>query len=293
MIINHLKPPIMQERPDHFNYCFNNQDEYVKISQVHLTTPNLLNEKLSQACKMGFFYLEIPDDCKILIDAAVKFSHSFYQKEEYTSLHLEGVSGYEDQKAFQVESFRLEKSYWPEKMPAKLKELSMKMEAIALDILKKTLTVCNIHPDQWGKASGGVTENQGQIHLTFNHYRPEKTEREGMIAHRDIGQITVLYINQKGLQARIENQWKEVLPVKDHFVINFGLALETAVNNPKQLIAAWHRVTKMEEDRISFAAFTDNNRESNIYIQENGTALKDTGESYKEYFEKKFNLFLH
>lgn len=265
------------------------KNEYPRISQIDLATPDILNEKLKRACKIGFFYLEIPEDCKPLIDRVIKLADSFYQQEEYKTLHLEGVSGYQAEENYQVESLRLEKSYWSKILTPELEEFAIKMEKIAVDLLKRTMTFCNIPKEDWDKATGGVTENRGQIHFTFNHYRPEKINKEGLIAHRDIGQITVLFINKKGLQAKVNDQWTEVFPIPDHFVINFGQSLELLVNNQDQLTAAWHRVPEVKEDRISFAVFTDNSPKSNLHIWDPHTPmLKDTGVTYEEYFQKSF-----
>lgn len=264
---------------------------YPRISQEELTKPDILNEKLGKACKLGFFYLEMPDDCKSLIHRAVKLGEAFYQQEEYKTLHLEGVSGYQADEKYQVESMRFEKAYWSKNMPPELEELAIKMETIATELLKNILIFCNIPKEKWDKATGGATENQGQIHFTFNHYRSEQSNKEGIVAHRDIGQIAVLYINKKGLQAKIKDQWTEVFPVENHFVINFGQALEHLMNDPNQLIAAWHRVPEMKEDRISFAVFLDQSCRSNLYIWEDGTDLKDTGMPYEEYFQNSFKAY--
>ena len=132
MISSQLCQPICED------FSLNDQNQYVKISQIDLATPNILNEKLSKACKVGFFYLEIPEDCKTLIDHAVKLGNTFYQKEEYKSLQLDGVRGYRDHQEFQVESLCLERAHWSENLSFELKELAIKMEKIAVDLLKNT-----------------------------------------------------------------------------------------------------------------------------------------------------------
>lgn len=265
------------------------QVQLVKISCADWNHPEILKNKLTVACRQGVFFQEIPQECRPFIERAVNFGNAFYKDEKYTTLHLEGFSGYHDRDKFQVESIYLKDNYWSEKLPGDLAELAQKMRELGTNILKQTLRHCDIAEQDWDSASGGVAVGKGQTHFTFNHYRQEKP-KEAMAAHRDFGQITVLFINKKGLQARINNVWTEVLPQENHFVINYGRALETLVNDAHKLTAVVHRVPQLQEDRISFGIFSDNDDDSTLFTREEGT-LKDTGQSYKQYLQKMFTLY--
>lgn len=260
---------------------------FVKVSQADLSNPEILNNKIAKACKTGFFYLEIPQEDKLLIDHAIKEANSFYQNEKYTNLHLEGFSGYHDRKEHQVESFYLEQKFWSEHLTPDLCKLATKMKVLGIDLLKKTLKACDIPEIDYEKGSGGATEDKAQMHFVLNHYRSDRPN-VGIKGHRDFGQITVLYINKPGLQAKVNDKWLDVLPLHNHFVINFGQALETFVNNPNKLIAAWHRVPQVASDRISFGIFADNNNESLIYKREKNGELRSTDETYKTYLTNSF-----
>jgi len=265
---------------------------FVKISQNELSS-NTFFEKLAQACQVGFFYLEIPQNLKSLIDHSVNFGNSFYKTDEYTNLtNLEGFSGYYDRKNFQVESLYLEKKYWEEKLSCELKNVAYEMQITSVDILKKVLTHCNVLQSEWNLVTGGATSFNCQTHLTYNHYRFEKNndDIQGMHEHCDFGQITVLFINKPGLQVKFENEWHNVDPVENHFVINFGAALEKLINNPAKLVAASHRVLRVSNDRISFGIFTDNSNESMIYTMIDGNLIS-TGMTFQECAEKGFSAY--
>lgn len=261
-------------------------DNFVKISTNDWDDQKILKEKLGHACHMGFFYHEIPEDCQPLIDYAIGLGNDFYNQEQYKSLQLDGVSGYWDHKKLQAESLYLEKKHWAEKMPTELEQLSEKMRQLGIRILQQTLQHCGIKEEDWDRASGGAAIGKGQTHFTFNHYRKDKP-LVGLGEHRDFGQITVLFINSKGLEARIEGTWRDVLPLENHFIINYGQALEALINDQDQLTAALHRVLQVTEDRISFGTFADNDNESTIFTTEKGE-LKDTGDSYRTYLKKLF-----
>lgn len=262
---------------------------FVKISQDDLQKRSILTEKLTRACKMGFFYLEIPQACRPLLADAVAFANSFYNQKDVRDFKDEKFSGFHDRSSFQVESVYFEKHYWSEKLPDPLFQLAKQIEAVALDMLKKSLEICRIPEEFWKKVSGGATESEGQVHFTFNHYSPKKGKVPGIDVHRDFGLITVLYINQKGLQARIDGEWKEVNPIENHFVINFGRTLETLVNESEQLTAAWHRVPSLQEERISFGIFMDHHNDSKIYSRQGDGSLVVHAEHYETYLRKNFN----
>lgn len=263
-------------------------NEFIKISQKELESGHNLNEKLAQAARMGFFYLEMPQDCKLLVGKAVDFANSFYTKSSVKELKLEGFSGYHDRESSQVESLYLERKYWNDQLPAELLELAPKMHELAVEVLKKTLSVCEISKNEdQEKMTGGVSENKGDIYFTFNHYRADKPF-EGLASHRDFGQITVLFINKLGLQTEINEKWVDVPPLENHFVVNYGRALEYSVNNVNQLTAALHRVQQVTKDRISFGIFADNTKDSMMHQKTSSNNLFNRETLFSAYIEKCF-----
>ncbi len=270
----------------------NNQsaiNPFVRISQADLASGAELNEKLAKATQAGFFYLEIPDDCKKNIGKAVEFANSYFTMKEYTELKLDEKSGYTNKrKASQVERLILEDKYWPAHLSPEIAELGTKMYALGVDVLKKSLKVCQIPEKDWDMATGGVTEGKGTGIMAFNHYDPKK-QNEGLPEHRDFGQMTILFIDEVGgLQAKINGEYTDVPQLKDHFVINFGRAIETLVNNKQQLTAGWHRVNKVAKDRISFGVFIDHNSAYPMYQRVGDSSYQKVENSYADYLKKRF-----
>jgi isopenicillin N synthase-like dioxygenase len=264
---------------------------FVKISQADLVSGPILNEKLVKASRAGFFYLEMPDACKGLIEKAAEFANTLYTKKEYTELQLDIPSGFSTKTKGQCERLILEQKYWQTYLPQEIVTLNCKMYEIGIDILKKSLKACQVPEKDWGIASGNATEGKGMTFATFNHYNSSK-QAEGLPAHRDFGQITVLFINQKGLQAKVNGEYLDVPNLDGHFIINFGRALETYINNPQQLTAAWHRVNQLAVDRISFGLFIDNKFDDPIYQRtaDGNTIVEKTfGDYLKRLFAEAYD----
>lgn len=238
-----------------------------------------LNQKMAAACQLGFFYLEIPADCKPLIPEAVKFSNSFYKDEKIRQLQLPDFCGYHD-RPWQAESLFLDPKDWKAHLPPDVDQLAKRMHELSLQIFKTILRLIEIPEKDWAEGSGGLTEGRGWIHFCVNHYRAEK-DGIGMEEHKDMGQVTVLYMHQEGLEMKHQGEWIDVSPVENHFIINFGNAFETFVNRKEQLIAALHQVRHVA-DRISFGIFSENNPDAYL-CERSSTGELIRKKIYKEY----------
>tara|TARA_A100001035_G_scaffold263818_1_gene244641 strand:- start:115 stop:876 length:762 start_codon:yes stop_codon:yes gene_type:complete len=89
--------------------------------------------------------------------------------------------------------------------------------------------------------------------------QPSNEEVFGVGEHTDYGFLTILYQSQSGLQVKIDEEWIDVPPVPDTFVVNLGDALEHYTHG--KLVATPHRVLyggrEDATDRISFPYFFD------------------------------------
>src|SRR5262249_28091607 len=157
--------------------------------------------------------------CRPLVSKTVDFAHAFYQDEKIRALKLPDMCGFH-QRPWQAESLFLEDRDWKQYLPAESSQLAEMMHHLSIQILKTALSNCEIDEKEWSQGTGGLTENKGWVHFCFNHYRPEVTG-EGMEQHRDMGNVTVLYIEQEGLEMQKENQWIDVPAKPNHFVVNF------------------------------------------------------------------------
>lgn len=268
---------------------FSFENSFIKILQSDLEKEVEFNHKVKKAAQLGFFYLEIPDDCKQFIEEAANFSNSFNQIQTIKNFEFEGFSGYHDRDESQVEALYLERKYWKRLLPENLFSLALKTHYLGMEILHKTLLICDVVETNHDKISGNVAGGSGDIFFTFNHYQSEKPY-EGLAKHRDFGQFTILFADLPGLEVMIEDRWLALDPITGYFVVFFGKALENSINDSKKLIAAWHRVRKLETDRISFAICAGNSGDSNVYRMENEDLI-DTGVSYLKVLQesKRYN----
>lgn len=260
---------------------------FITISQAHLLGGGpALTEKLAQGAQTGFFYVEMPEKCKRNLAAAVELNHTYFTKNKYTELKLDGLSGYRIRPNTQADRLILEDKHWSSQLSPEIKELAEEMQKLGLDVLGKTLGACQIPNAEWDMATGGAITGRGVTHFTFNHYDPKK-QLQGLPEHRDWGLVTVLYADEKtpGLQAKINGDYVDLPSKKDHFIINFGRSLETFVNNPTQLNAGWHRVKQVSTHRISFGVFIDNNFNTPLY-QRDGSSYNVVEKTYEAFIEK-------
>ena len=269
----------------------------VTISQKELYSDSQkLKNKLAKAAQQGFFYVEMPKKIKNLIPAAVDFANTFYHDETLKKLNLPGFgfSGYHDLEHTQVEYFTAEREFWNITYPKAIQKLAKYTNDLSLHILRTVvpLVIPQLSPNQLNHATGDLLNGGGLYHLSFNHYQPAKKEI-GLNSHRDFGYVTLLFINKKGLYAKINDKWKRIEPKPGYFVINFGRVFEILVNDPNKLNAAWHFVETIKEethngDRISFGLFSDN--DLNIPVQRvspDGT-IEVVYPSYKQFIDDSF-----
>lgn len=242
-----------------------NRFKVLKIDELGSKDP-IIMDKFRSILKDGFFYLEMPSECVKLIEHATRFGNSFYRSDELKLKKFDGVTGgYLSIDNLQVESFISEQSEWNRFgeegiFSAKLLELVRQMNNLAIDVLKYSLTTLNIPERFWNQVTAGVTEDRGGNHFSFHHYRSEK-DCDGFFKHKDFGFAALIVIDKIGLEAKIDDQWVNVPPLKNHFVVNFGRAFELIMSDSKEINAILHRVRKVTDDRITFGIFCDGERD--------------------------------
>lgn len=242
----------------------------LSCKELHSETEEL-NRKLLQAARQGFFYLEIPQESLELIPDAVHFGNTFYKDPHYSTLQLPGYNGYKTRENVQAEGFYCEHSLWLSVYSSSVATLAELMRNESNYILQKILSLVlpELDKEKLAYATGGLSKADDLYYLSFKHYRPE-IDAIGLTPHRDFGYITILYIDKKGLHAKIENAWQPIPPRERYFIVNFGRSLELLVNDPHRLKASWHYVEqiKREEhngDRMCFALFTGCNTNAPLH----------------------------
>jgi isopenicillin N synthase-like dioxygenase len=84
----------------------------------------------------------------------------------------------------------------------------------------------------------------------------EGEETQGVGAHKDLGVLTLLYVEEgkAGLQVDIDGEWVDAPPIPRAFIVNIGELLEAATDG--YLKATLHRVVSLPgADRISIPFF--------------------------------------
>ncbi len=221
---------------------------------------------LERALRDGFFALLIPDGLDV--SPGIRFAQEFYREPDsdlppadarYQN-HRKNPDIYFDRDNFQTEHILADARQRELSFPAEVSHLCDEMHQVARDILCDILDNLGVAPRLWPKVTGATSEGGGVKWFAVSHYRTER-EMPGAPAHQDTGFITVLYCDQPGLQAKLQDGWVDIEPIEGHFLINFGGSLELLTSGLACPAAAvLHRVDQCSSvsgrgDRYSFAAF--------------------------------------
>ena len=251
------------------------QSPFVTISQGLWTRQDeTLRGEMTEAAKRGFFYLEMPEDCRSLVKELKDFAEWWFKSGTKNLNEFDGGDLIQGEKAY------FDQGDWALFLPEKVLDLTQKISSISIEILKTIYSWAGFSERDYEKISGGATLGKGKAVLNLTHYRKEINQK-GLGEHRDFGQITLLLIDKIGLQVLFQDEWVDVDPMDNYFVIIFGQTLEVLINNKSQLIAANHRVAQVFEDRISMALFTHNHGETPIYQRINKELLVYRTTSYE------------
>lgn len=249
-------------------------------------------EKLTQAQQDGFFYVEIPEGCREKIEATIKFGNQLRTNDALKSLDLGMRLGYQERHGTQAVAFCAMKNQWEDVYPGPVKDLAEIMNQVALDILKISLEHLSIPSDLWSPATGELTDDKGSNVFSVNSYQ-QGEQKIGLIPHKDMGWITVLFIDKVGLETSLDGKnWTSIPPKEGYFVINFGKAFELLINSSEKLRASVHRVRRLEEERLSFGIFINHSEGTHIH-QINGAGKIEPVKTYEEYLSDCFSEFQH
>lgn len=246
------------------------------------------NEKFTQALKDGFFYVDIPEVCKPHLSKVVSLAEGIRENDFLKAAELGPYLGFQVRQGTQAVAFSAKSHQWKQVFSETVVQVAEIMNNLALNILKESLMQLSVPEEQWSKITGGLTDVEGVNVFSLNHYRPNEIKEDqckkeiGLIPHKDMGWITVLFINQHGLEWYNKGDWVDVLPREGKFVINFGRAFEIFVNDSAKLNASLHRVRRVEKERTSFGIFINHNEGTSLYQRsvEGNIAKVQTFEEY-------------
>ena len=238
----------------------------------------------------GFFLLKIPDHIDLY--PGIQFSKSFYKNED----HGNPYSGFKkfrevyfDREHFQTEHILIDGEMRKKLFPSPLIKLCDQMNNIGINILKNLCKILELPEKTIDKATANTLKNKGVHWFASSHYRSDR-DLPGCAAHKDTGYVTVLYIDQEGLEAYINERWMPINPKKGYFIINFGASLELLTEQLSTPIhAIYHRVKKIpktgKEDRYSFASFLNPASNLDLYKYSSNKDLIRHG-SVKKFLEE-------
>ncbi|RAX56609.1 2-oxobutyrate oxidase [Helicobacter monodelphidis] len=143
---------------------------------------------------------------------------------------------------------------WPEELP-ELKNVFLQWhyqtQKACLKLLRAFAEALELPQDAFEQLYG----RNSYEHCKLLRYKAASHgERQGVGSHKDGGLITfVLQDQQSGLQALVDGEWIDVLPLEGSVVVNIGEFLEMATNG--YLKATIHRVNLGQVERYSTAYF--------------------------------------
>lgn len=236
---------------------------------LHFDTPG----GLTKALEDGLFRLSVPD----LLDLrpGTTFSQEFYRHP--VGDRLDPYRGfrrcrdiYFDREHFQTEHVLADREARARHLPDEVQDLVERMNELALIVLRQSLDNLGIDKRLWYTVTGGAVDNHGTHWFAANHYRSERHQM-GCAPHKDTGFVTVLYIEDSGLEAAVGDSWVPIEPSPGDFLINFGGAFELLTESlPRPVRAVLHRVRRStpnqgEGERFSFAAFVNPPPSGDLY----------------------------
>ena len=201
---------------------------------------------LDSALDVGVFYLKVPEGQSL--EYARHFGMSLLDP---NSPHRD-VPQYGELEGFialdnnQQTKLALRRHRWAEHYPDDIARFGDQLDAIGVAIIREVFRQSGIPEACWDRASGGYASGEGTAFLNFVHY-DTRTRDWGLRAHTDYGFVTILDATAPGLQIELEGGFHDVPVLPNHFVINFGEALNFVTSYAARGVGAVvHRVLSQQ-----------------------------------------------
>lgn len=259
----------------------------MSFSCIPIITSSSDHTLLGEAASKGIFYLAIPPNFMKHIDDAIVFCYEFFTNARIKACSSGKYGGYYEHEAGQIESFHVEKKDWGKILSPSLRLIANDMNLLTLSILENILKISGVPRRMWEQGTGNVVNGGGQHHFSFNHYR---TQRSICNAHYVSGFMSIIFIEQTKLEARVDNEWLEIEPLDGYFIVVLGKALETLINNTDIVVAPLHRVRQRWTEGTGFGISCDGDSSAPVmqYVQIYDQ-LGIVHSSYDSYLESCFN----
>jgi isopenicillin N synthase-like dioxygenase len=201
---------------------------------------------LDNALDVGVFYLKVPKD--LSLERARHFGLSLLDpKSRYRDVpkygELEGFIALDNN---QQTKLALRRHRWAEHYPDDIARFGDQLDAIGVAIICEVFRQSGIPEACWDRASGGYASGEGTAFLNFVHYDTRNPDW-GLRAHTDYGFVTILDATVPGLQIELEGTFHDVPVLPNHFVINFGEALNFVTSHAARGVGSVvHRVLSQQ-----------------------------------------------
>lgn len=238
------------------------------------------SEDLNRAWDLGVFYIKRQSTMNI--NKARSFCNDLVMPENpYRKIpklgELEGFISLENNQQTKI---ALQRKHWDEYYPADIAEFGRELDGIGIVIVNEVLKQSGIPEKLWEKASGGYSTGEGNSFLNFVYYDTTKSDL-GLRPHTDYGFVTILDATAPGLQIEVEGVFRDVPVKEDHFIINFGEALNyITANSEREVGAIRHQVTCQKSEnpiRKSVVYFGNPDLDSMLYqLNSNGDSANQS-----------------
>jgi isopenicillin N synthase-like dioxygenase len=237
-----------------------------KIPSIPILSENMSEEGLRNFAQFGGGYYPIPDNLKILISSTLNEVYSFNEK-------FKDKAVYAREEKQQIEYVFFEQKDWENHLNEATKNLAEGMNKIAVSILREVLKALHVRSEVFSEATGGLSDFKGKISFKIAHYDHNKKDLPGISWHKDLRWITVLFINEDGLQGRVFGKIIDIKPKDGYFFVNLGVFFEAFINDPNKLTALIHQVKEVNKERISFGVFCNGDYGRLGFFQLKGDSL--------------------
>ena len=200
------------------------------------------SKDLIRAWELGLFYLKTPDDLDL--DSARQFGRKLIASDSpYRHVpHYGELEGFIALENNQQTKLALRRERWGQHYPEHIAAFGRQLDTIGIAIIRAVFRQSGIPEALWDRASGGYASGGGDAFLNFVHY-DTRTSDWGLRPHTDYGFITILDTSAPGLQIEVGGEFEDVPVLPDHFIINFGEALNFITAHADRAVSAvTHRV---------------------------------------------------
>lgn len=244
----------------------------------------ILSESMTKAewlnfAHIGGGYYPIPSKLKQYLPNMLELARGVPAWSEKPNFHHD--------KKHQIEFLYSEENEW-DNYPKEIQTLAQGMRDIAVSILVNLLQALDVDKNLFSQITGGLSDTKGKHFLKVAYYDAAKPY-PGLSWHKDIRWITVLFIDQEGLEGKIGTQVVSVPPLDGHFFINLGVFFEAFINDAQRLNAFIHQVKQVNKDRVSFGVFVEGNYLTKGFYQQFNNSLVWKSEEDMNFFLLKDN----